>query len=159
MSLLGCASDDPKGKEGSGVDSDKLVSELSKSETRQLCLKLSKEESVLRQAVERAGCIAPNLAEDNCESERERCISMAKLVDRTDECDDDAAAVTGGEDCEATVGELEDCFTTIAKDAAEFAEQVTCDKSPEDLPTRRVPKACSAIAADCSTVAAFGSGE
>lgn len=158
MSLFGCASDDPKGKEGSGVDSDKLVSELSKAEARQLCVKLSQEESVLRQAVERAGCIGPVLGEDECEAERKRCISMAKLVDRTEECDEDAEAVTGGEDCEATVGQLEECFTTIAEDAAEYAEQVTCDKSPEDLPEQRVPKACSEIAADCSTVSAFGSG-
>lgn len=160
MPLLGCASDDPKEKgEGSGVAADKLVSELSKSEARQLCLKLSKEESVLRQAVERAGCIAPSLGEDNCEAERERCIDQAKLVDRTDECDEMAEDVTGGEECDATVGQLEECFATIAEDAAEFAEQVTCDKSPEELPQQRVPKACSEIAADCSTVAAFGSGE
>lgn len=155
LSLFGCGSDDPPGK-GSGVARDKQVSELSREETRKLCLSLAEHMSVLRQAVERAGCITPNLEDDSCEEERDRCLEQAKRMDLTDECESAPEDMTGGKRCKASVGELEECFATVAKEAVEYAEEATCDKGFDDLPVSAVPDVCKDIAAECDTVSAVG---
>lgn len=155
--LLACGGSDSGGPVDSGLPAERKGSELSDAEARQLCEasaehlagQLDNDDyhhfECMFTAIAAAGLGGGSVA--TCESFYDMCIKMTYTPKETGPCM--LGDLSG---CQATVAELEDCFTERNDATAAAIKAVSCadlDKEPNE-PT--AGPACSKVQASCPGV-------
>ena len=151
VALAGCGGDD-----GSGVDRDRTLSELSDEEFNELCLwsfDLVSYEDVLRFSCYQVALITAEGDQEQCQDIADECI---------EEFEDEAGEVgePGEEVCALadgyppcadaiTVGQLEDCSEASADQAHDLAQEISCGGAVEDFTDIEAPEACVVIEEAC----------
>jgi hypothetical protein len=151
--VFGACGDD--GEAEGRVASDKRVDQLSASENERLCRAIAAQWKRVELATFEAGCISEVLGTESCEADRKRCVERATDAETARRCDDTPEQITGGDACEAKVGELESCFQALGDASRAFADTITCDKRVEQIVPLAPPKACTDIAPRCQPAIFF----
>jgi hypothetical protein len=155
-SASGCASDDAP-SDADGVSRSKIVSELSDEESERFCERLKPKMTELQRSAERLSCLINVLGMDECEDESAGCDEQAAKRKSTVDCAKSPEDLTGGEECDVSVGELDDCFDALVADGHAYEKKLSCETALEDLTEPKPIKVCTDIADDCVSVAILGS--
>ncbi len=148
LALAGCGGDD-----GSGVDRDKSLSEVSEEEVVELCewsFDLISDADAIRFGCYVAGLLAAGGDADQCQELADQCIEEAEAEEPEDlgEVCEDAGGFPPCAD-EITVGQLEDCQEAGADQLHDVAQDISCEGAVEDFTDFEAPEACVAIEEAC----------
>lgn len=147
LALAGCGGDD-----GSGVDRDKALSEVTDEEVTQLCewsTDLVSDADAIRFGCYLAALLLSSDAEQ-CQEVADQCIEEEEM-EAEEEPADACAEVEEFPPCagEITVGQLEDCGEAGADQLRDVAQDISCDAVPDDFADLESPAACAVIEEAC----------
>lgn len=152
--VLGCGDDDG----GGSVSGASRVNDLTVGEREALCKDFAGKFGKLAAAAHKVECTGEGLASEvqdpgSCEEARSACLADSE-PDAEFSCDDDPEEATGGEDCDATVAQLEACFDAWVSIAEELANDFTCEGSEEleEIEEPEVPEACTDLQDACPEI-------
>ncbi|HJL04419.1 MAG TPA: hypothetical protein RMH85_11040 [Polyangiaceae bacterium LLY-WYZ-15_(1-7)] len=154
---LALACGDDGGSFDTGLDRDRALSSLSDDEVRSACEATvdSGPEPTRRESCTLAGLI---FAEDpaSCEATRDACLATDPEPEpEEDECADASAAELAG--CDATVGQLEDCWAAQNAQTEAFLADLSCSLAGTEIEEPATPAECAALEERCPD--AFGSSD
>ena len=155
---LACAcgggDDDDGASDGSGVDADTLLAELTDAQAQSLC---RFDERVYKDSLasEDDYCVAEGASgatsSEECEQWRQECLESGSFDDDVDEdweCEDETGEdfVAEGSDCTVTVGQYEDCVLARARERSEYMASASCEAEGSFAGVQD-PAACAALEA------------
>jgi hypothetical protein len=148
LALGACGGDD----DGSGVDGDKTLDQLSDAEVEDLCewsFDLVSDGDAIRFACYLVALSTSEGDPEACETLAQACVDDAPPIDRDEiDCTADVEELPA---CAAdiTVAELEACSEGTADLVANLADEISCDSSPDDVLDFEAPAACIALEEQC----------
>ncbi len=153
--LAGCGGDD-----GSGVERDKALSELSDEEFTELCewsFGLISEADGIRYGCYLAALLVSEGDAEQCQDLADRCIEEAgeeAAEEGTDTPEAICEDAVGFRPCaaEITVGQLESCSEASADQAHDVAQEISCDGAAEDFTDLETPEPCVMIEEACPDI-------
>lgn len=135
--LVACGGDD----DGSGVDSDKTLDEVTIGEAMDLCE--AEFDSISADDIFTVACFLFAIGESegdpeaDCDALAQECLDLPEdqRPDTEAECEIDPESFGDLPACasEITVGELEDCIFGISDAFADLADEVSCDLSSDEV--------------------------
>jgi hypothetical protein len=151
----GCGDDDGGSSTSSGVSESKKLISLSDAEATKLC-KWVQSKSDDATGTEKQYCTqdAASYADttSECNDLVKECLSNGDYADEDEgeeeDCDDFDVEAEVGSDCQATVGELQDCLNAIISNEKASLNSASCSSldAEED---EDVPASCSALVKKC----------
>lgn len=148
LAVAGCGGDD-----GSGVDRDKLLSEVTDEEVTQLCewsFDLVSDADAIRFGCHVAALLVAGGDAEQCQELVDQCTEEAEAEEPPDlaEVCGEAGDFPPCAD-EITVGQLERCSEAGAEMLHDVAQDISCDGALEDFTDLESPEACAAIEEAC----------
>jgi hypothetical protein len=145
---LACGGDD-----GSALDDDRRLSDLSTSEARSVCKEiLGVIEDADWRGVARLGCAFAEALQPQCSDARiDSCVSQAVSQIEADpaQCDEVSDSEVELEACDATVGELGTCLRDLIGAVADLGAGLTCATLDDLTLEVQPPASCSALESRC----------
>jgi hypothetical protein len=148
VALAACGGDD-----GSGVDQDKSLSEVTDEEFTQICewtFDLVSDADAIRFGCHVAALLVAGEDAAQCQELVDQCIAEAEAEEPPD-LGELCAEAEGYPPCadEITVGQLERCSEAGADQLHDVAQDISCDGVLEDFTELEAPEACAAIEEAC----------
>lgn len=130
------------GSSGTGIDSQKPLSELTPTETMKLCQVVVSE---ILEPARRLGCYASAYGEATCVADAQMCLDELK-ADAEGACDQAGQAM--GCAAQLRAGQVEQCARALGDWLGPYADKASCEKVeiPSDPPDM---DACSAVLEQC----------
>ena len=147
----GCGGDDDG---GSGVDSDKPVSEATIEDAMAFCeyaQAVFSEDDLKKVSCYIEGIFAEAELGEDCQTVADQCLDEPFEPEGDDCAEIDQADLDETPACASNVtfGEYEVCVAAQADDFAALADTISCDTDPETLFNPPVPAACEQIQEEC----------